>query len=215
MTTPEDARPGIDLGKAGSGADTTGAGFGGVGDQVAGTPPSAYPSYPSYPSYPAPPATPVPQPPYGAPFGFAAGGYPGQPGTRPPVPPYTAPSPPAGHPYPGQAGPAQPYSGPPPGAYVPPPAYSPPGMPTPHGYVETQTQIFSIISFSLAAAGVLALLTMCGLPALVTGPAGIVLGIVGHNKRESLGVAAAVTNALIMIPLVLVLIFVAGAFWSV
>src|SRR5690606_10225850 len=86
---------------------------------------------------------------------------------------------------------------------------------TPHGYVETQTQIFSIISFSLAAAGVLALLTMCGLPALVTGPAGIVLGIVGHNKRESLGVAAAVTHALNMIPLALVLIFVAGAFWSV
>ncbi|WP_040798287.1 hypothetical protein [Nocardia higoensis] len=237
MTTPEDRRPGIDLGKAGSDpaqadptllAQPTGspmpeapaAGFGGVADQVPGTPPSAYPSYPSYPSYPAQPAPPGQQAAYGSPSGYGPPpGYPSQPGYAA-QPPYAAPPPLSGNPYPPQGGfapapaPGQ-YGAPYPGAYVPPPVYSPPGAPTPHGYVESQTPIFSIISFSLAAASVLAILMLCGFPALLTAPAGVVLGIIGHNKQESLGIGAAITNGVILALVLLVILFVAGAFWSV
>lgn len=206
MTTPEEPRPGVEFGKPGQEADQADPtvlarrsdppppeapvpGFGGAADRVPGTPPSTYPSYPSYPVYPARPEQQAPCP---------GAGYPPRPG-HPPQPPY-APQPPYGAPYAG--------------AYVPPPVYSPPGRPTPYGYVESQTPIFSIISFSLAAASVVAILLLCGFPALLTAPAGIVLGIIGHNKKESLGIGAAITNGVILALVLLVMLFVAGAVWS-
>ncbi|MBF6355437.1 hypothetical protein IU449_12935 [Nocardia higoensis] len=232
MTTPEDPRPGIDLGKPGpdpAQADPTllaqpsgspmpqapAPGFGGAGDQVPGTPPSAYPSYPSYPAQPAPPGH---QASYGSGYGPHTG-YPSAPGYAG-RPPHAAPPPPSGSPYPAQGGfapapPPGPYGAPYPGAYVPPPVYSPPGVPTAHGYQEQQTPIFSIISFALAAASVAAIVMLCGFPALFTAPVGIVLGIIGHNKKESLGLGAAITNGVILALVLVVILFVAGAIWSV
>lgn len=226
MTTPEEPRPGIDLGKAAQEpADPTvitgpsgppAPGYGGADEQVHGTPPSAYPSYPSYPAYPA---QPVQQPPYPARPGLPArAAYPAQP-AAPPKYPYPAQPGSYGNPAPPQGGfapapPQGPYGGPYPGAYVPPPAYSPPGLPTPHGYRESPTPIFSITSFACAAASLAAILLLCGFPALLTGPAGIVLGIIGRQKGESLGLGAAITNGVILALVVLVMLFVAGALWA-
>jgi len=226
MTTPEEPRPGIDLGKSApepAQADPTmiarPSGYGGAGEQVPGTPPSAYPSYPSYPAYPAQPvqqpqSSYPPQPGYPAPYG-----YPGQP-SHPAQPPYPAQPGPYGNPAPPQGGftpapPPGPYGRPYPGAYVPPPTYVPPSAPTPHGYVEPQTPIFSIMSFSCAAASLAAMLMLCGFPALLTGPAGIVLGIIGHQKGESLGIGAAIVNGVLLALMVLVMVFVVGALWAV
>ncbi|WP_433758938.1 hypothetical protein [Nocardia sp. CA-135398] len=122
-------------------------------------------------------------------------GYP-QPTAYPP-PPYPPSYPQAG-PYVGQPGYPQA-----PGAY--------PGYPY-QPYIpprQSDVPIFSIISFSCLAATVLSVVMFCGLPIVITGPAGIVLGIIGHNKGESLGKWAAITNgAVLAIAVILVIAFV-------
>ncbi|MEV6134899.1 hypothetical protein AB0L63_02280 [Nocardia sp. NPDC051990] len=55
----------------------------------------------------------------------------------------------------------------------------------------------------------------CGLPIVITGPAGIVLGIISHNKGESLGKWAVIANgAVLAIAVILVIAFIGflGAF---
>jgi hypothetical protein len=148
-------------------------------------PPGADPTYVYQPGYPTGPQHP------------AGGGYD---------------CPPAG----GQPGP---YQGSAPGAY---PAYPPPpgaqygsaqyGYPPPPGVPfsgrPTEVPVLSIISFSCLAATLLSVVFFCGLPIVLTGPAGITLGIVGHVKGESLGKWAAIANGVVLaLAIVLAVLF--------
>ncbi|WP_327093761.1 hypothetical protein OIE68_26400 [Nocardia vinacea] len=135
-------------------------------------------------------------PPYTPPAGYQ------QPTAYPP-PPYPPSYPQAG-PYVGQPGYPQA-----PGAYpgYPYQPYTPPR--------QSDVPIFSIISFSCLAATALSVVMFCGLPIVITGPAGIVLGIIGHNKGESLGKWAAIANGAVLaiaVVLVIALVGFLGAF---
>ncbi|WP_433628716.1 hypothetical protein [Nocardia sp. CA-120079] len=140
-----------------------------------------------------------------------------QPGQQ--FPPETAPpyTPPAGYQQP-TAYPPPPYppNYPQAGPYVGPPGYPQTTGPYP-GYPyqpytpprQSDVPIFSIISFSCLAATALSVVILCGLPIVITGPAGIVLGVIGHSKGESLGKWAAIANgAVLAIAVVLAIAFI-------
>ncbi|MBF6386265.1 hypothetical protein IU444_19260 [Nocardia farcinica] len=199
MTTPEQPRPGVEFGKS-SDAD------------AAATPPADPtvvhrgdgPRYPAAPPFDAPGTPPAPYP--------APGHASGVPGSYPPPGGYPGPRfGPAAAPPPG------PFGRPGPGTY-PPPVYTPPGRLGPAGYEPTQTQIYSIISFSCVAAGLASVFLFCGFPILVIGPVGITLGVLGQRRGESLGMAATIANIVVFALLLVLLIFLAGsfglAFWS-
>ncbi|WP_330250336.1 hypothetical protein OG874_29370 [Nocardia sp. NBC_00565] len=141
---------------------------------------------------------------------------PGQPFPGSAAPPYT---PPAGYPQPTVY--PQPVYPPQPGPYGAQPGYPPPGGYPGYPYQpytppqQSDVPIFSIISFSCLAATALSVVMFCGLPIVITGPAGIVLGIIGHNKGESLGKWAAIANGVVLaLAIVLVIAFIGflGAF---
>ncbi|MEV4126049.1 hypothetical protein [Nocardia sp. NPDC049707] len=189
MTAPQDSEPNVDLGKSQAPPPQ-----GNVdATKVWPAEPSVDPTLIQQPGQPFSPESP---PPHTPPAGFQ------QPTAYPP-PPYPPSYPQAG-PYPGQPGYPQP-----PGGYpgYPYPPYTPPR--------QSDVPIFSIISFSCLAATVLSVVIFCGLPIVITGPAGIVLGIIGHNKGESLGKWAAIANgAVLAIAVILVIAFIGfvGAF---
>lgn len=174
--------------------------------------PSAPPSHPPYPqasSYPQPPTYGQPAPGYGPVPPPSVPGYPqqqAQPYPQPTAYPQPNPYPQPGgypqqvpypqqNPYPQQAYP-QPY-GPPPYA--------------PYGPQSTgQTQTWSIVSFVCIALTVVGGVAFCFLPCLITGPAGIVLGFVGHSKGEPLGKWAAIANGVVLLLMILLVVLVIG-----
>lgn len=177
------------------------------------TPPGGYPAYPtgeapsSYPadpagavapSHPAYPQQSIPTyPQQGYP---QQGGYPQQPGY-----------PQAGGAY-GQPGYPQP------AAYGYPPQYGGPGYQPygPYGPPRSDTPAWSIASFvCLGITAVAAVL--CFIPIVVTAPAGIIFGIVGHSKGEQLGKWAAIANGVVLalaIVLVVAVVGIAGIGYS-
>jgi hypothetical protein len=157
------------------------------------SPPGVDPTLIHQPGQPFSPESGPPAAPYTPPAGYP------QPPVYPP-PTYPQPGYPQAGPYGGQPG----YPGYPGYPYQP---YTPPR--------QSDVPIFSIISFSCSAATALSVVMFCGLPIVITGPAGIVLGIIGHNKGESLGKWAALANgAVLAIAIILVVAFVGflGAF---
>ncbi|MEV4234774.1 hypothetical protein ACIBJI_02835 [Nocardia sp. NPDC050408] len=198
MTAPRDSEPNVNLGKSQDSLPADPTQVAQPQDNADATKVwSARPGIDPMPTYqPGQQFSPETAPLYTPPAGYQ------QPTAYPP-PPY----PPS---YP-QAGP---YVGPPgypqaPGAYpgYPYQPYTPPR--------QSDVPIFSIISFSCLAATALSVVMFCGLPIVITGPAGIVLGIIGHNKGESLGKWAAIANgAVLAIAVILVIAFVGflGAF---
>ncbi|MEV5834024.1 hypothetical protein [Nocardia sp. NPDC052112] len=199
MTTPQDPRPNVDLGKSQDPPAAEPTQVAQPRDNVDATKVwSAEPGVDPTPiDQPGQPFSPENPPPYTPPAGYR------QPTAYPPPPPYPPSYPQAG-PYVGQPG--YPH---PPGAY---PSYPYQPYTSPR---QSDVPIFSIISFSCLAATALSVVLFCGLPIVITGPAGIVLGIIGHNKGESLGKWAAIANgAVLAIAVVLVIAFVGflGAF---
>ncbi|WP_431964819.1 hypothetical protein [Nocardia sp. bgisy134] len=180
-------------------------------------------SAPEVPAY-QPPEPPAYQPP--APPQYPAGGVYGY----PPVDGLPTGTPPTGYPQqpsPYDAPPAYPAAPayPPAPAYPAPPAYpAAPGYPAapaypaapqsggyaPYGpYAPTQTQTLSIISFVCLGLSLIGT-ALCFFPILLTGPAGIILGFVGHSKGESLGKWAAIANAVVLVLAILLVVFVIG-----
>lgn len=111
------------------------------------------------------------------------------------LPPYPPPPP----------GPVYPIAGPPPYGVPPIPGHPVP-RPLHYGYADN-TEIWSILSFCCVPASVLGGALLCGIPVLITAPAGIVLGAIGHAKGEKLGRWAAITNGVIALFALLLLLF--------
>ncbi|MFI5499366.1 hypothetical protein ACIA5E_09910 [Nocardia asteroides] len=170
-------------------------------------PPAAMsPSYAPSPPIAPPPAVPGPAVPGPA---RAETPWAGLERSAPPVelPPYPPPPP--------MAGPMYPRPGYPPAVSYPgygAPAFGPPSQaPVPrYGYADT-TPIWSIISFCCVAASLLGGLMLCGIPVLITAPTGIVLGVVGHAKGESMGKWAAIANGAVAALAVLVFVLFIAA----
>ncbi|WP_433199215.1 hypothetical protein ACQP1G_06175 [Nocardia sp. CA-107356] len=203
MTTPQDSEPNINLGKSQDAGPAQVHQPQDGADATKVWSPNNAPGIDStliyQPGQPFPADSPPPAAPYTPPAG-----YPQPSAYPPPQPVYPQPGYPQPGPYGGQPGYPQP-----PGAYpgYPYQPYMPPR--------QSDVPIFSIISFSCLAATALSVVMFCGLPIVITGPAGIVLGIIGHNKGESFGKWAAIANgAVLAIAIVLVIAFVGflGAF---
>ncbi|MGW0245411.1 hypothetical protein ACWDYH_02105 [Nocardia goodfellowii] len=184
MSTPHDPQQPVDLWKSKQPQDSSQADPTQVWQPGQADPTQVWqPEQPAPGAYTPPGAQPVsPQP------------YPGFPPPAPPAYPAYGQQPyPQQYQQPGY--PQQPYATP----------YPPPyGQPS-------QTPIWSIISFACLAASVFSILVLCGLPMIATGPAGVILGIVGHAKGEQLGKWAAIANGFsVALALVLILIGVAA-----
>ena len=165
------------------------------------------PAPPELPPYPAPPLTPGPvYPGYAAPGNPGPAGYPGAPGYAQPG--YPQPG------YPGYPQPGYPVAQPGFGAPYPygqlPYGQPVPYPPTGYGYRDS-SPVWSIVSFSCVAASLVGGAMLCGLPLLLTVPAGIVTGLVGHGKGEQLGKWAAIANAAVGVLAAILVVLFLGA----
>ncbi|MEU8896396.1 hypothetical protein [Nocardia sp. NPDC048505] len=128
--------------------------------------------------------------------------------------PYTPPSAqPVNPPHPGFTPPAYGQPQYPQPGYGPYPGYGTPG-PVPPYAGRSQTPAWSIASFACLAVSAFSVLAFCGLPMIVSGPAGVVLGIVGHSKGEQLGKWGAIANGVSVALALILLLFGIAAFTS-
>lgn len=174
MTVPEEPQPKIDVRKPASNAADPTTVF-----QPGQQPSDGGYSYPPTDVPPAPPAAPQP-----GVYGYA---YPPAP-TPPPAP--IAP-PPYGGPQPPPYGSPQP---PPYGGY---PQQPPPYQPYGYRPPAAETPVFSIVGF-VCAVLTLGFLVFCWFGVFLTGPLGIIFGVIGHNKGEELGKWAAIASGVTM-----------------
>ncbi|MFC9893683.1 hypothetical protein ACFVMC_08310 [Nocardia sp. NPDC127579] len=141
--------------------------------------------------------------------------------TPPPAPAWpAAEQPPVQSPsYPGFPPPA------PPPAYQQPygqPQYQHPGYPQQYGFgtpghvppyaQPNQTPAWSIASFACLAVSAASVLFFCGFPMIVSGPVGVVLGMIGHSKGEPLGKWGAIANGVSVAIALLLLVLGIAAF---
>ncbi|MEV0245031.1 hypothetical protein AB0H76_00420 [Nocardia sp. NPDC050712] len=190
MSTPQDPQQPIDLWKSQQPQD--------------GAPPQADPTQVWQPGQADP--TQVWQPEQPAPGAYT-------PPVSQPVPPPAYPGfapPPAPPAYPAYGQPYQQPGYPQQGYQQPYPGYGAPGYPPPYAQ-PTQAPAWSIASFACLAVSAASVLFFCGLPMIASGPAGVILGVVGHSKGEPLGKWAAIANGVsVALALILILLGIAA-----